>query len=110
LTKTVKITVDKDLHDEFMQTVVFIEGFKKGRRRISAEKAMKLYMNYAKPYKNKRLFEVAHKKNLQPWELGEILIERFMMIHTDLGLDIDFLTNDEHFKIVVEYLKRYKPD
>jgi len=108
--KTIKVTVDNDLFEEFMQTALLVEGYKKDRRGISANKAMRLYLNYSKPYKNKRLFDVAKENNMEVWELGEILIDRFMMVHTELGLNLDFLTNDEHFKIVVEYLNKYKPD
>jgi|GEM_PF-4388143 len=93
-----------------MQTALRMEGYKKGRRRISAEKAMRLYINYSKAFKDKRLFEVARENNLEVWEVGELLIERFMMVHTELGLDLNYITNDEHFKMVVRYLKTYKPD
>lgn len=110
ITKTSKITVNENLYHEFKQTALQIEGYKKGRRRLSAEKAMRLYINYAKPYKNKKLFEVAKEYNMEVWELSEILIDRFMMIHTELGLDLNFITNDQHFKMVVAYLNKYKND
>ena len=105
-----KITIDKELHDQFMQTVIQIEGYKKGRRRISVEQAMKLYLNYAKPYKNKRLFEVAKENNMEVWQVGEILISRFMMVYNELGLNLDYINNDEHLQAVKQYLETYKPD
>ena len=110
ISKTIKLTINEELRNEFIQTAIIIEGYKRGRRRISAEKAMRLYINYAKPYKNKKLYEVAKENNMEVWEVGELLIDRFMMVYTELGLNINFLTNDEHFKMVVDYLNKYKND
>jgi hypothetical protein len=66
---------------------------------------MRLYMNYCRPYKDKRLLDIASELGLEPWELGKILIERYMILHTELGLDINFMTNEEHFEIVLKHLK-----
>lgn len=105
INKTTKITIKEELHDEFMRTALEIEGYKRGRKRISVENAVRLYLNYAKPYKDKRLYQVAHENNMEVWEVGQHLIKMFMTIHTELGIGLDFITNKEHCEMVKKYME-----
>jgi len=106
--KTIRINVDETLYNEFVNNVTQIEGYKKGRQGIGLEKAMRLYINYCKPYHDKMLIEVAKEHDMEVWEVGQRLISRFMQLHNELGVGLDYMTNDEHFELVKKHLNRDK--
>jgi hypothetical protein len=106
--KTIRIKINRDLYDEFIEIVTQIEGYKKDRKKISLEKGIRLYINYCKPYKDKKLIEVARENDIEPAELGAMFIERYMCLYNELGLNIDYITNEDHFKLVKEHVKRHK--
>ena len=98
--KRMKITIDKELYEEFKTTALEIGGYKRDRNSVSFESAIRLYLNYAKPYKDKRLYDIAVENNMEVWEVGQHLIKMFMTLHTELGVGLDFLSNKEHCELV----------
>jgi len=106
--KIIRISVDETLYNEFVNNVTQIEGYKKGRQRIGLEKAMRLYINYCKPYHDKMLIEVAKEHDMEVWEVGQLLISRFMQVHNELGLNLNYMTNEEHLELVKKHLRKDK--
>lgn len=97
--------VEKKVADEFFLNVVHAYGYKHGAKGISLNEALKLFNNYFKVYNDTKLIEVARENGLEPHEMGEFLIHRFMKAHIKYGVNIDTITDEEHQMRIEEYLK-----
>jgi len=59
---------------EFNENIKQLEGPVHGSRGRGLETSMRIMNNYFKIYNNQRLIDIAKKKGLKPWELGEVII------------------------------------
>lgn len=106
---TIKITIDKKLHDEFIQNSIDFFGYKRSHRRDTIEMAMRITNNYFKSYEDNRLIDIANYNNIPPYELGNLIIKRFISLHKDMGVKINMISDEEHEKEVLKYLEKRKP-
>lgn len=103
---TIKITLDKKLHDEFIRNSLEFFGYSRSHRRDGIMMAMQILNNYFKTYENERLIDIAKKNNVEPFMLSRIIIKRFISLHKYMGTDISLITDEEHEEKVKECLKK----
>ena len=64
---------------------------------------MRLFNNYFKVYDDRCIMEIANEMNLEPWELGEILIKISIKLFKEMSEDQILTFEENHEKFAIEH-------
>jgi len=79
----VTITVVKEFNENIKQ----LKGSPFGIKGRGLETSMRIMNNYFRIYENRTLISIAEELNLQPWELGEVIIKQWIEAYKEIYED-----------------------
>jgi len=79
--------VDIEVLQTFNENIKQLKGKPFGSKGRGLETSMRIMNNYFRIYEDRTLISIAEELNLQPWELGEVIIKQWIEMYRKVHED-----------------------